>query len=119
MITALRDQLAADLAPLGVPIHAAWPDRVTPPCVLVTPPPGRYVAGGPQFDSYTVALDVVVLVPRSSPSIALAALDLLIEGVLLNTTTWGLSGVDGPSSTTVGGFEVLGTIVHLEAQTRM
>lgn len=115
MIAELREKLAADLAVTGATVHDGWPDRLTPPALLVTPPSsGSYVTAGPDFGStYIVAADVVVLVGKASLSLALEALDTLLEGVLTNTADWALSGVDAPAVVTVHGGECLGTTVHL------
>jgi len=120
MIGTLRDTLAADLGALDVPVLAAWPDRVTPPCVIVVPPASAsYVVGGPTFGSFTVALDVVALVPHGSPNVALPALETLIEGVLTNSVDWALNGIESPGVTTIGAAEVLGTVIHLAKTARL
>jgi hypothetical protein len=77
------------------------------------------VTGGPTFGGYTVALDVVVLVPKGSTDLALPALEALIEGVLANTVDWSLSGVDSPGVTTVGAADALGTVIHLSKTSRL
>ncbi|GAA3193967.1 hypothetical protein ACFO1B_03830 [Dactylosporangium siamense] len=120
MIKTLRDQLAKDLDVLGVPVANGWPDRITPPVLLVVPPASAvHVTAGPNFTEYTVALDVVVLAGKASPALALNALEELVEGVLSNTVDWSLSGVDSPSLVTISGTEYLGTVVHLSKPTRL
>lgn len=119
MISQLRDQLASDLAVLDVPVATAWPDRVTTPCLVLVPPStASYITGGPTFGEYTIGVDVLVLVGKPS-AVTLEALDLLIEGVLANSVDWALSGVDSPSTVTVNGAEVLGTVIHLSKPARL
>lgn len=120
MISELRDQLASDLAVLDVPVHVAWPNRVTVPCVALVPPSAAsYVAPGSTFGTYSLGVDVLVLAGPPS-AVTLEALDLLVEGVLRNTAgEWGLSAVDSPSTVTVNGSDVLGTIVHLVSETEL
>lgn len=112
-----RNALVADLAALGVPIHAAWPSAVAVPCVFVTPPiGGDYITPGPQFGGvYTVAVDLVILVEHGPAADAFAALEDLIEAALANTVDWTLVGVDPPSPISVSesGAEYLGTAIHL------
>jgi hypothetical protein len=118
----LRDTLAADLAALDVPVHPAWPDTLVVPCVFLTPPlGGEYVTAGPTFGGYTMAVDVVILVGHAQAGTAFAALEHLIETVLINTVDWSLDGVDSPSpiSVTDGGAEYLGTVIHLSKTTRL
>lgn len=118
-----RDTLVADLAPLGIPVHAAWPDAVVVPCAFITPPlGGGYIVAGPQFaGTYTVSVDVVILVGHADAADAFAALEDLIELTLVNTIDWTLTGVDPPSPVTVteNGAEYLGTVVHLSKPTRI
>jgi hypothetical protein len=117
MITAARTQLAAELAALDVPVHQAWPDRITPPCVLLTPPQsGSYVTGGQTFRDYEVFLDAVVLAERGSFDVVLPALETLLAALLHLTEDWALQGIDPPSVTTVGSVDYLGTVVHLSRQ---
>lgn len=130
MLTDLRAELAADLAAgTGVPVLSAWPARITPPCLFVTPPStSAYVTGGggagvTTFGEYLVSADVVCLVPQATPpDIAITALDTLIESVLVNTAAdWilGAGGCASPSVVTVNGSEYLGTIVHLSKFARL
>jgi len=120
MIGTLRQTLAADLGALDVPVLVAWPDRISPPCVIVVPPASAsYITSGPTFGSFTVALDVVALVPHGSPSVALPALETLIEGVLTNSADWALNGVESPGVTTIGAADVLGTVIHLNKTGRI
>lgn len=120
MIQELRDTLAADLAVLDIPIYAAWPAKITPPCVFVTPPVSApYVTAGPNFSEYTVAVDVVALVAKADAAVALANLEVVIEAVLANSVDWGLSGVDSPSTVAVNGVDYLGTVLHLNKPSRL
>lgn len=121
MIQTIRDTLAADLGVLDIPIYAAWPAKmISPPCVFVTPPVSTsYVTAGPNFTEYTVAVDVVALVAKADASVALANLEVVIEGVLANTVDFGLSGVDAPGTVSVNGVEYLGTVVHLAKPSRL
>lgn len=116
MLTAVREQLAAELAEIGVPVHTAWPDRLSPPCALLVPPSGTYVTGGQVFGSYTVALDLVLLAERGSFDVVLPALETLIDAALRLTESYGLSGVDSPSVVTIGGIDYLGTTLHISKQ---
>jgi hypothetical protein len=114
MIADLRAKLVADLGVLGIPVHDSWPDRVTPPVLFVVAPNNAfYVAAGPNFGEYTVALDVCALVPKQAASEALSALEDLLEGVLTNTVDWALQGVDAPGVVTVNGSDCLGSLIHL------
>lgn len=119
-IKALRDALASDLSPLGVTIHPAWPIDFEPPCAFVTAPlTASYVEAGPTFGTYTVNVDVVLLVPHSTADAGLDAIEALVESTLLNTVDWRCLGVDTPAPITVveTGAEYLGTVVHLSKQT--
>lgn len=120
MIADLREQLAADLREaVGVPVHAGWPDRLTPPCVLLTPPQTTYVTAGPNFGEFSVSLDMALMVPKASPAEALSTLDALIETALTYSADWSLSGVDGPAVVSVNGIEYLGTVAHLSKHGRI
>lgn len=114
MITELRSTLVEDLRSVGLPVFEAWPDRVTPPCLFVTPPASDdYVTSGENFTEYMVSLDVVILVAHATAGVALTALDTILELVITNTADWRLIGCDSPSLVTISGNEYLGTIVHL------
>lgn len=121
MIAALRATLAADLEAAGVTVHPAYPDRLSPPCLVVSPPAsGQYVTSGPNFGAtYTVHADVVALVAKGTPSLSLADLDDLVEAILTNTVDWSLDGVDAPAVVAVGSGEMLGTVVHLSKSARL
>lgn len=120
MIRELRDQLAADLGVIGVPVHTSWPDRITPPVIFLTPPTaGSYVTGGQTFGSFVCSVDVVILAARSDTATTLDGLEDLVEGVLTNTADWSLSGVDAPGLVTISGLEYLGTTAHLSKTARL
>ncbi len=117
MITTARTTLAADLAAVGVPVHTTWPDRISPPCVLLVPPQaGSYVTSGDTFRTYTLALDVLVFTDRGSFELMLPILETLIAAVLANSEDWQLTGVDAPGVTVLGGSELFGSTVHLAKQ---
>lgn len=120
MLTSVRAQLVADLAEAGVTVFEAWPTRVTPPCVFVTPSSAAsYLAPGDTFGGYRVSLDLVLLTTQATPEIALKALDTVIETVVINTADWQLEGCESPSLVTISGVEYLGTIVHISKQARL
>lgn len=119
MIADLRAELAADLGVIGTPVYTTWPDRITPPLIVLTQPASDYVTAGPTFGGFTVAVDLVILVARSANSVALDNLDALVEQVLANSVDWRLTGVDGPSIVTINGAEHLGTIAHLNKEARL
>ena len=113
MIAEARDKLAAELADgVGVPVHVAWPDRFNPPCVLLVPPTGTYLAAE-GYSTYTLYLDVVAVAERGSYDVILPSLERLIEQVLTFTADWSLSGVDRPSLVTVAGQDFLATAIHI------
>lgn len=112
----LRDTLVADLAPLGVSVHADWPIRAEPPCVFLAPPlGGNYVTGGREFATYILSIDAVVLVARRPPDEGREDLETLVEALLRNTVDWALIGVESPSTVNMAesSTEFLGTVVHL------
>lgn len=112
----LRAQLAADLAGLGVPVIDDWIIRAEPPCILLAPPiAGSYVTGSKQFATWTLNLDVIVLVQAQPYDASRAQLEDLIEDVLRNTVDWSLTGVDPPATATApeSTIEFLGTVIHL------
>jgi hypothetical protein len=114
--TDVRAMLAADLAAIGVTIHPSWPTSIDPPCVFIVPSlTSQYIADGPTFREVTVSVDVVVMVEHDAVEAALAALDQLLEAVLVNSMDWTLGGVDPPAPTTVtdSGAEYLAAVVHL------
>lgn len=116
MIRELRESLAADLEALSDigKVHASWPDRVSPPCLIVGTPDASYVdKQGATLGTYRVALDVVVLIPRAGSTSAHDRLDHAIEGVLHFTEDYQLLGVDGPGLVSVNGVESLGSTIHL------
>jgi hypothetical protein len=121
VIAELRAALVSDLdAATTTPVHNAWPDRFTAPCVAVVPPAGSYVRAGQTFGSFEVLADALLLVPRGTDAAtALVALDSLIELVLANSADWSLQGVDSPSIVTVGAVEHLGTLIHLAKQSKL
>lgn len=126
MIRELRDQLHTDLSGAvvlhgyTVPVAKSWPDRISPPMLFLVPPSGgSYVGAGRAFGEYLVSLDVVALVARGSPEVALETLEVLVEKVLLNSQDWALSGVDSPSVLAVNGAEHLGTLIHLAKPARL
>lgn len=117
----LRAALASDLADgMGVPVFPAWPDTVQPPCAFLVPPiASSYIIGGPQLQTYTLAVDVVILVPHGPADTGIGDLETLVESALKYSEDWSLSGVDAPSPVTVteGGAEYLGTVLHLSKPT--
>lgn len=119
----LRDQLAADLAVIGVPVHASLPDDLDVPCVFLVPPlTASYITAANLYGaSYVLALDVVVLVAHTGAGEAYEAVESLVEAVLANTVDWTLTGVDPPAALTVteGGAEYMGTLVHLSKPTHL
>lgn len=112
MIRELREQLAADLAVIEVPVYPAWPAAPAIPSLIVTPAP-IYVAGGQTFGRYVVTVQVLILASRQRDGASLDQLDQLIEMVLANTVDWALTGVEAPSLVSVGQQSVLGTLVTL------
>ncbi len=123
VIRTLRDALAADLEPLGVPVHAAWPTELDVPCAFITPPlSDAYVTGGARFGEYVMSVDLVLIVDHNeNPDAALASLEDLIEIALANTVDWALNGVESPAPINVvdSGAEYLGTVIHLSKPTRL
>jgi hypothetical protein len=122
VITTMRQTLAADLAPAGVPVHAAWPERPVIPCLVVVPGVSSYVTANPgaPFGEYALWVDVLLLVRRDGPGlVALEALDSLLEVVLANTVDWALSAVDAPSLVAVGPQQVLGCLISLSKAFRL
>ncbi len=119
MIEQLRQALADDLKPVGVPVHDAWPDRPVTPCIVLVPSGGNYVEAGSTFGEYVVRMDVLVLVARERYGAALSRLDALVEAVLANTVDWALTGVETPSLVAIGPSQVLGTVVALAKATRL
>lgn len=121
-LQSLRETLAADLAPLGVPVSASWPNAIVAPCAFVIPPLGdNYVVGGQTFGEYRMNVDLVLLVDHSTASEGLAALEALTELALANTVDWALAGVEPPAPITVteSGAEYLGTVMHLSKPFRL
>jgi hypothetical protein len=112
----LREQLAADLTALGVPVFASWPDQIALPCVYIMPPLGSvYVAAGPNFREYTVYTDVVILTDHADVVASLATLEGLLELAIVNSMDWTFGGVEPPAPITVteSGADYLGTVLHL------
>jgi hypothetical protein len=121
-LKALRDQLAADLAPLGVAVYASWPKSITLPCAYVMPPlNNNYIVGGPNFGEYTVSIDVVILADHADVTESLEILETLLEAALVNSADWTLTGVEPPSPITVteSGADYLGAVVHLSKPVRL
>jgi hypothetical protein len=112
----LRVRLATDLAPLGVPVFAAWPDTIVLPCVYVLPPLGSiYVAAGPCLGEYTVYIDVAILADHAKAPESLESLEDLLELAIKNSMDWAFNGVEpfAPITVTESGAEYLGTVMHL------
>lgn len=116
----LRAQLVADLAAVGVPVMDDWAIRAEAPCIYLIPPLGNsYVVGGPQFATYVMNLDILVLVESQAGSGEdRDLLEDITEDVLRNTVDWALTGVDSPGTASVADSTIvfLGTIVHLAKQ---
>jgi hypothetical protein len=119
----LRTQLAADLAVLGIPVSASWPEVLVPPCAFLVPPrSGTWVEVGPNFaGEFTVHYDLVILVDHDAAGPAVAALEQLVAVALEHTADWSLSGVDAPAPTTVtdNGAEYLAAVMHLRKPARI
>jgi hypothetical protein len=113
----LRDQLAAELRDaLDVTVFSSWPTDIVLPCIYVMPPLGdAYIQAGPNFQEFTLATDVAILVDHADVVESLEALETLIEGALVNSMDWALTSVEPPAPITVteGGAEYLGTVLHL------
>lgn len=120
-LTAMRTQVATDLAPLDATIYDAWPDEPQLPCVYVSPPLDAYVRAGQTFGDYVLSIDLVILVDHGEPDASLALLETLIEDAIANTMDWALTGVDPPSPLTMteSGAEYLGTLVHISKAFRL
>lgn len=79
-----RDHLAGILAPLGT-AHDYLPERVNPPCFIITPA-DPYVTSGKTFDTGTVHFDVTFVAKvqsaaRTAPELD-AAIDRLVGALL-------------------------------------
>jgi len=112
----MRDELAADLAVLGVPIFSSWPTSINLPCVYVMPPLGSvFVSAGPNFREYTAHVDVAILADHEDVEAALETIETLLEAAIVNSMDWVLGGVEPPAPITVtdSGAEYLGTVMHL------
>jgi hypothetical protein len=112
----LRVQLAAELAAVGVPAFASWPDSITLPCAYVMPPLGSaYITAGPNFREYTVLVDVAILVEHADAVASLDILEDLIEAAIVNSMDWTFRGVETPAPITVteSGADYLGSVLHL------
>jgi len=112
----LRDQLAADLEVVGVPVFASWPTRITLPCIYVMPPLGSvYIAPGSGFREFLVYTDVAILADHDDVVASLEVVESLLEAVIVNSMDWGFNGVEPPAPITVteSGAEYLGTVLHL------
>lgn len=122
VLTALRLTLAADLAPLGIAVHPAWPDDLELPCAFITPPiAAPYLIAGQTFGTFTASLDLVIMVDHTDGVTALTQLEALIEAAAVNTADWLLTGVDAPApmSASEGGAEYLASIIHLSKSVRI
>lgn len=122
-LTAARHELVADLADIGVPVAASWPNAVAPPCGFVVPPMGgEYLRAGPNFGEYTLSLSLVLLVEHGTVGEALVSLEDLIAYAVANTAgNWVLANVDPPAPTVVSesGAEYLGAVIQLSKYIRL
>jgi hypothetical protein len=112
----MRVRLAADLAVLGVPVFASWPEAITLPCLYVMPPLGSiYMSAGPNFREYTVHTDVAILADHAEVVESLETLESLLELAIQNSMDWTFEGVEPPAPITVteSGADYLGTVLHL------
>lgn len=105
LLKALRDELAAALAPsdLAYPAHPAVPDAIEPPC-LVIQPADDYLSDAQTFgEPYSVALDVFCFVPLQSNGQAADDLDAMVAHVATHLPGgWGLDKVGRPGPFAVG-----------------
>lgn len=111
-----RDQLAADLEILGVPVFSSWPSTIALPCIYVLPPLGSvYIAAGPNFGEYTLHTDVAILADHADVTESLETLETLLEGAIKNSMDWVFGGAEPPAPITVteSGADYLGTVMHL------
>lgn len=121
MITALRSQLAVDLAAIeGVQVSRDF-ERVNAPAVIVRPAvSGTYVdlPDDQRFQrSYRVHVDVFAAVRNGEN--ALEALEALIESVLSNSYPWRLDGVDSVGLINLQGTDYPGAVIHLSCVNSM
>lgn len=117
MITELRNQLVADLADAGT-VHNSWPDRFTPPGIMVvTPRTASYVTAGQLVGEFEVNLDVITVVAKSANE--LVSLDSLVEAILINSTDWAFRGVDAISLININGVDYPATVIHLAKQDKL
>jgi hypothetical protein len=111
--TKQRRQLALDLKATGIEVHAAWPDRLAPPCIVLAPGSPWVDTTDTTFGEFRGRVDVHLIAATGGTEDALNVLEGALETVLHYTADWAVEAVDAPSLMPVNGTDYLGTTLTL------
>lgn len=110
-----REEIKLLLTPLAEQVYESIPARVNAPCFIVSPG-SPYVEEGETFTDFAVRFEVVALAGVATNEVVSADLDTLIINAIDALDTWGIEGVDTPSSFEVNGANYLGTRINVVAE---
>ncbi len=119
IITTTRRTLQNDLKATRFTVLDAWPNDPKVPCIVIVPASATYIGAGQTFGEYVINVDVLCLASRDRYTAGLAALDDMVQAVIVNSQDWALLGVETPQLIGVGPQQVLGCVVSLAKAVRI
>lgn len=101
-IAAARADLAAILATItSIPVVTTIPERLAPPCAVITEATPLLASDETSYGSITVRLGITVAVAPTTNALAVARLDEAVDTIVVGLVRAGLSAaVDAYSSVT-------------------
>lgn len=112
-LTGLRSEVVNELKGLGYAAHEHMPQRITPPCFVVSPD-APYVNQTDSFVLSRVNLVITYITRPGSPSVVVPEMEKAVTDVigLMNEARWDYT-VDSPASIVAGDATYPGVEIHV------
>lgn len=116
-LTELRADIANALNEAGIRAVDFNETKIVPPLAVVIPDDQYIVVRqGDQFGELNIGVQVLILGPRATESVAATAMDDLIVKAVLALDDFDIVSVSAPGEATLNGVNYFGSIINIEVQ---